>query len=50
MQRADKNIEELLENLNGTFHRLRQRGIDEELFDVIAGFEGLVAPASASGR
>jgi F-type H+-transporting ATPase subunit gamma len=50
MQRADKNIEELLENLNGTFHRLRQRGIDEELFDVIAGFEGLAAPASASGR
>jgi F-type H+-transporting ATPase subunit gamma len=50
MQRADKNIEELLENLNGTFNRLRQRGIDEELFDVIAGFEGLAAPASASGR
>ena len=42
MQRADKNIDELLENLNGTFHRLRQSGIDEELFDVIAGFEALV--------
>jgi F-type H+-transporting ATPase subunit gamma len=41
MQRADKNIEELLEDLNGTFHRLRQSGIDEELFDVIAGFEAL---------
>ena len=35
MQRADKNIDELLEDLNGTFHRLRQSGIDEELFDVI---------------
>ena len=41
MQRADKNINELLENLNGTFHRLRQSDIDEELFDVISGFEAL---------
>jgi F-type H+-transporting ATPase subunit gamma len=41
MERADKNIDELLENLHGTFHRLRQAGIDEELFDVIAGFEAL---------
>jgi F-type H+-transporting ATPase subunit gamma len=31
----------LLEDLNGTFHRLRQSGIDEELFDVISGFEVL---------
>ena len=41
MQRADKNIDELLEDLNRTFHRLRQSGIDEELFDVISGFEAL---------
>jgi len=41
MQRADKNIEELLENLNGKFHRLRQGNIDEELFDVVSGFEAL---------
>ncbi len=41
MERADKNIDELLENLRGTFHRLRQAGIDEELFDVIARFEAL---------
>ncbi|MHB8762711.1 MAG: F0F1 ATP synthase subunit gamma [Coriobacteriia bacterium] len=41
MQRADKNIDELLEGLNRTFHRLRQSGIDEELFDVISGFEAL---------
>jgi F-type H+-transporting ATPase subunit gamma len=44
MERADKNIDELLENLRGTFHRLRQSGIDEELFDVISGFEALVEP------
>jgi F-type H+-transporting ATPase subunit gamma len=41
MQRADKNIDELLEHLNRTFHRLRQSGIDEELFDVVSGFESL---------
>ena len=41
MQRADKNINDLLEDLNGTFHRLRQSSIDEELFDVISGFESL---------
>ncbi|HEX5550781.1 MAG TPA: F0F1 ATP synthase subunit gamma [Nitrospira sp.] len=41
MQRADKNIDELLEDLNRTFHRLRQSGIDEELFDVMSGFEAL---------
>ncbi|MHB1460895.1 MAG: F0F1 ATP synthase subunit gamma [Armatimonadota bacterium] len=41
MQRADKNISELLETLISAFHRIRQSGIDEELFDVIAGFEAL---------
>ena len=41
MERADKNIGELLENFHGTFHRLRQTGIDEELFDVISGYEAL---------
>ena len=42
MQRADKNIDDLLETLHGTFHRLRQSDINEELFDVISGFEALV--------
>ena len=41
MERADRNIDELLEDLHGSFHRLRQSGIDEELFDLIAGFEAL---------
>lgn len=44
MQRAEKNIDELLEDLKQTFHRLRQSGIDEELFDVISGFEALAVP------
>jgi len=42
MERADQNIDELLENLNGIFHRVRQSGIDEELFDVVSGFEALI--------
>jgi len=41
MQRAEKNIDDLLEQLNGAFHRLRQSKIDEELFDVLAGFDEL---------
>ena len=41
MQRAEKSIDEMLGDLNRTFNRLRQEGIDEELFDVIAGFEAL---------
>jgi F-type H+-transporting ATPase subunit gamma len=41
MQRAEKNIDELLEDLNRVYHRLRQSSIDEELFDVISGSEAL---------
>ncbi len=41
MQRAEKNIEEQLADLNQDFNQLRQSSIDEELFDVIAGFEAL---------
>ncbi len=41
MQRADKNIEELLEQLNTSFHRQRQSSIDAELFDLISSFEAL---------
>jgi F-type H+-transporting ATPase subunit gamma len=41
MQRADKNISDLLDQLHATSNQLRQSGIDEELFDVIAGFEAL---------
>ncbi len=47
MQRAEKNIDELLEELTRTFHRLRQSGIDEELFDVLAGYELLAKDTAA---
>jgi F-type H+-transporting ATPase subunit gamma len=41
MQRAEKNIDSLSKELSRSFHRLRQNSIDEELFDVIAGFNSL---------
>ncbi len=41
MQRAEKNIEDILGDLTRAFHRIRQESIDEELFDVISGFEAL---------
>ena len=44
MPRADKNITDLLERTRGAYHLLRQSKIDEELFDVIAGFDALVEP------
>jgi F-type H+-transporting ATPase subunit gamma len=44
MERADRNIDELLEALQASFHRLRQSSIDEELFDVTAGYESLRSP------
>jgi|3_EtaG_2_1085321.scaffolds.fasta_scaffold00584_13 F-type H+-transporting ATPase subunit gamma len=50
MERADKNISELLAQLHGTFQQLRQTGIDEELFDVISGFEALVRPRQPQRR
>ena len=47
MQRAEKNIDDLLEELNRRFHRLRQSAIDDELFDVISGYESLSAEKRA---
>lgn len=48
MQRADKNIDEQLETLRATSNRLRQAGIDEELFDVISGWEAAGGAVSAA--
>ena len=41
MERAEKNIDEMLDDLKHGYNRLRQSTIDEELFDVVAGFEAL---------
>jgi F-type H+-transporting ATPase subunit gamma len=48
MQRAERNIEDMLEDLGRTFHRIRQESIDEELFDVISGYEALAKPGRHS--
>ena len=45
MQRAEKNIESVSTELRRSLNRLRQSSIDEELFDVVAGFN---APAASS--
>lgn len=44
MQRAEKNIDEMLGDLHQRFQQTRQQGIDEELSDLIAGFEALNKP------
>lgn len=41
MERADKNIDNMLQSLQGRYHRLRQSSIDEELSDVVSGFKSL---------
>ena len=49
MERAEKNISDSLESLHGAFHRVRQGGIDEELFDVVSGSEALSATSRHEG-
>jgi len=41
MQRAEKNVEELLGELTGQYHQQRQMAITEELLDIVSGFEAL---------
>jgi F-type H+-transporting ATPase subunit gamma len=41
MQRAEKNIDSLATALKRRFSRMRQNSIDEELFEVVAGFNAL---------
>ncbi len=41
METAEKNIEEHLGELNARFQHLRQSSIEEELLDIMAGFEAL---------
>ncbi len=38
MQRADKNIDEMLDDLRHAYHQQRQDSIDSELFDVISSY------------
>ncbi len=49
MQRAEKNINDSLQGLHQTFNRQRQSSIDEEMFDVIAGFEAQTDSEAQAG-
>lgn len=42
MQRAEKNIDDLLNDLTHEYNQFRQSSIDEELFDLISGSEALI--------
>ena len=42
MQKAEKNIEERLNELHIQYHNLRQDSITMELLDVVTGFEALM--------
>jgi F-type H+-transporting ATPase subunit gamma len=41
MQRAEKNIDDISANLHRSLNRLRQSSIDQELFDIVSGFNSL---------
>jgi F-type H+-transporting ATPase subunit gamma len=41
MRKAEKNIEEQLEELDAEYNKQRQDSITEELLDIVAGFEAL---------
>ncbi len=38
---ASINLSRLLDDMGRTYHRLRQSSIDEELFDLVSGFDAL---------
>jgi F-type H+-transporting ATPase subunit gamma len=46
MQRAQKNIDSVTDDLHRMLNRLRQSSIDEELFDVVSGFNALEGNAA----
>lgn len=47
MQRAEVNIRDISEQVHHSLNRLRQNSIDEELFDVVSGFNALAGERSA---
>jgi F-type H+-transporting ATPase subunit gamma len=50
MQRAERNIDDLVADLSQRYRRLRQTSIDEELFDVLSGYESLSTRANTESR
>jgi F-type H+-transporting ATPase subunit gamma len=43
---AQKNIEALCAATSQSYYRLRQSSIDEDLFDVMTGFNSMLTPAA----
>ena len=41
MQRAEKNIDDMLNDFSHKYHQIWQTSIDEELFDVVIGFDAM---------
>lgn len=50
MQSAQKNIEALSSATSRSYYRLRQSSIDEDLFDVMTGFNSLVTNAAHGAK
>lgn len=50
MQRAEKNIDHISDELHRSLNRLRQSSIDAELFDVVAGFNAIGSAKSGTNR
>ncbi len=50
MERAEKNIQERIEDLNLKYHQSRQLSITEELLDIVAGFEAITSKPDKYNR
>jgi F-type H+-transporting ATPase subunit gamma len=48
MQRAEDSIAQILDELTRKFHRIRQESIDEELLEVVSGYEALSRKATSN--
>jgi F-type H+-transporting ATPase subunit gamma len=50
MERAEKNIDGRIEDLNLKYHQSRQLSITEELLDIVAGFEAITSGSGEYSR
>jgi F-type H+-transporting ATPase subunit gamma len=46
MERAEKNIQERIEELNLKYNQCRQLSITEELLDIVAGYEAITSKSN----
>ena len=50
MERAEKNIEDRIENLNLSYNQCHQLSITEELLDIVSGFEAITCKSKKSNE